>query len=136
MKPIINPWSIYLINVLSGLKYFFITTVVAVICIAAGIAIYFVVIISDYYYDEDDEKTKIKISNIKKYFKKSIIGLIISSILVVATPSKDTMYTMLALDNLTTDNIQAIGKTGKDVIDYVSDQIDKIVNKDDKKDNK
>lgn len=48
--------------------------------------------------------------------------------LVVITPSKDTMYTMLALDNLTTDNIQAIGKTGKDVIDYVSDQIDKIVN--------
>ena len=48
--------------------------------------------------------------------------------LVVIAPSKDTMYTMLALDNLTTDNIQAIGKTGKDVIDYVSDQIDKIVN--------
>lgn len=40
------------------------------------------------------------------------------------------MYTMLALDNLTTDNIQAIGKTGKDVIDYISDQIDKIVNGD------
>lgn len=50
--------------------------------------------------------------------------------LVAITPSKDTMYTMLALDNLTTDNIQAIGKTGKDVIDYISDQIDKIVNGD------
>ena len=61
-------------------------------------------------------------------FQKSIVGLIISALLVVITPSKDTMYTMLALDNLTTDNIQAIGKTGKDVIDYVSDQIDKIVN--------
>lgn len=61
-------------------------------------------------------------------FQKSVVGLIISALLVVITPSKDTMYTMLALDNLTTDNIQAIGKTGKDVIDYVTDQIDKIVN--------
>ena len=74
------------------------------------------------------KNTKIKYYILKKCFKKSVVGLIISALLVVITPSKDTMYTMLALDNLTTDNIQAIGKTGKDVIDYVSDQIDKIVN--------
>lgn len=43
---------------------------------------------------------------------------------------------MLTLDNVTTDNIQAIGKTGKDVVDYITDQIDKIVNKDDEKENK
>lgn len=128
MNPIINPWSIYLINVLSGLKIFFIVTVVAAIFIGIGSAIYFLTVIADPYYDEDDEKDQNKILNIKKCFKKSIVGLIISALLVVITPSKDTMYTMLALDNLTTDNIQAIGKTGKDVIDYVSDQIDKIVN--------
>lgn len=44
------------------------------------------------------------------------------------------MYTMIVLDNVTTDNIQAIGKTGKDVVDYITDQIDKIVN--DKEENK
>lgn len=38
------------------------------------------------------------------------------------------MYTMIVLDNVTTDNIQAIGKTGKDVVDYITDQIDKVVN--------
>ena len=38
------------------------------------------------------------------------------------------MYTMIVLDNITTDNIQAIGKTGKDIIDYITDQIDKVVN--------
>lgn len=43
---------------------------------------------------------------------------------------------MIVLDNVTTDNIQAIGKTGKDVVDYITDQIDKIVNKDDEKENK
>ena len=128
MNPIINPWSIYLINVLSGLKNFFIAEVVVAIFVGIGSAIYFLTVIADPYYDEDDEKDQNKILNIKKCFKKSVVGLIISALLVVITPSKDTMYTMLALDNLTTDNIQAIGKTGKDVIDYVSDQIDKIVN--------
>lgn len=44
------------------------------------------------------------------------------------------MYTMIVLDNVTTDNIQAIGKTGKDVVDYITDQIDKVVN--DKEENK
>lgn len=128
MNPIISPWSIYLINVLSGLKNIFIAAVVAAIFVGIGSAIYFLTVIADPYYDEDDEKDQNKILNIKKCFKKSVVGLIISALLVIIAPSKDTMYTMLALDNLTTDNIQAIGKTGKDVIDYVSDQIDKIVN--------
>lgn len=128
MNPIISPWSIYLINVLSGLKNIFIVAVAAAILVGIGNAIYFLIVIDSPYYNEDNEKDQNKILNIKKCFKKSVIGLIISALLVVITPSKDTMYTMLALDNLTTDNIQAIGKTGKDVIDYVSDQIDKIVN--------
>lgn len=122
MKPIINPWSIYLINVLSGLRDIFMTAVVAAIFVGIVSAIYFLIVIDNPYHDKD------KILNIKKCFKKSVVGLIISALLVVIAPSKDTMYTMLALDNLTTDNIQTIGKTGKDVIDYVSDQIDKIVN--------
>ena len=122
MNPIINPWSIYLINVLSGLKNIFIVAVGAAILVGIVNTIYFLIVIDDPYHDED------KILNIKKCFKKIVVGLIISALLVVITPSKDTMYTMLALDNLTTDNIQAIGKTGKDVIDYVADQIDKIVN--------
>ena len=51
------------------------------------------------------------------------------------TPSKDTVYTMVVLDNVTTGNIQAIGKTGKDVVDYITEQIDKVVNEDDEKEN-
>lgn len=73
---------------------------------------------------------------VKKYLKKSIIWVVVSGLLFAVVPSKDTMYVMLTLDNVTTDNIQAIGKTGKDVVDYIIDQIDKIVNKDDEKENK
>ena len=64
----------------------------------------------------------------KKYLKKSVIWLCVSGLLFTVIPSKDTMYTMIVLDNVTTDNIQAIGKTGKDIIDYITDQINKIVN--------
>lgn len=73
---------------------------------------------------------------VKKYLKKSIIWVVVSGLLFAVVTSKDTMYVMLTLDNVTTDNIQAIGKTGKDVVDYITDQIDKIVNKDDEKENK
>ena len=41
---------------------------------------------------------------------------------------------MMVANEITSDNIQAIGKTGKDVFDYITDQIDKVVN--DKEENK
>ena len=43
---------------------------------------------------------------------------------------------MAIVNEITPDNIQTIGKTGKDVVDYITDQIDKVVNKDDEKENK
>ena len=52
----------------------------------------------------------------------------ISVILTVLTPTTETVYTMMVANELTSDNVQAIGKTGKDVIDYITDQIDKVVN--------
>ena len=43
---------------------------------------------------------------------------------------------MAIVNEITPDNIQTIGKTGKDVVDYITDQIDKIMNEDDEKENK
>ena len=117
MKPIISPWLIYLIDLFDDLRELF------------GIAsILWLLSSMDY---RQDEKP---IVTCKKYLKKSVIWLCVSSLLFTTVPSKDTMYTMLVLDNVTTDNIQAIGKTGKDVVDYITDQIDKVVN--DKEENK
>lgn len=76
-----------------------------------------------------------KDETLKQCLKKSFIWFCISVAIVVMTPSKDTVYTMVVLDNVTTDNIQAIGKTGKDVVDYITEQIDKVVNEDDEKEN-
>ena len=132
MKLIISPWLIYLIDLFDNLKGLLTITLILLGCeIVAILIIWFVCFID--YHDERDDNVIIVC---KKRLKKLIIWLGISGLLFTAIPSKDTMYTMLVLENVTTDNIQTIGKTGKDVVDYITDQIDKVVNKDDEKENK
>lgn len=114
MKPIINPWLIYFASRADALgTLFLIVAIVAfVIC-----------------WIEFDDLTK-------NGFKLFISIGIISVILTVLTPTTETVYTMMVANELTSDNIQAVGKTGKDVVDYITDQIDKIVNDKDEKENK
>lgn len=130
MKPIISPWLIYLINLfddLNGLLY--------VASILLGIVAVSLLII--WFFSSMDHKQDYEpIVACKKNLKKSVIWLCVIGLLFTVTPSKDTMYTMIVLDNVTTDNIQVIGKTGKDVVDYITDQIDKVVNDKDEKENK
>ncbi len=126
MKPIINPWLIYLINLFDNLN-----VLLSAVLFLLGCAVATLLII--WFFNSMDRNDNCIVA-CKKCLKKLIIWLCVSSLLFTAIPSKDTMYTMIVLDNVTTDNIQAIGKTGKDVVDYITDQIDKIVN--DKEENK
>lgn len=130
MKPIISPWLIYLIDLVD--KFQVIINIALVVLGFTIICLGIAWLLFSMDYDQDDSIIVI----CKKYLKKSIIWVVVSGLLFAVVPSKDTMYVMLTLDNVTTDNIQAIGKTGKDVVDYITDQIDKIVNKDDEKENK
>ena len=130
MKPIINPWIVYLIDLLDNLKGVLVVALIIFGCVAVVLGIVWGLFSMDYSQDNDF------IVACKKYLKKSTIWFCISGLLFTVIPSKDTMYTMFVLENVTTDNIQAIGKTGKDVVDYITNQIDKIVNEDDEKENK
>lgn len=120
MKPIINPWLIYLINLFDNLN-----VLLSAVLFLLGCAVATLLII--WFFNSMDRNDNCIVA-CKKCLKKLIIWLCVSSLLFTAIPSKDTMYTMIVLDNVTTDNIQAIGKTGKDVIDYITDQIDKVIN--------
>ena len=133
MKPIISPWLIYLIDLFDCLKGLLNIALILLVCAIVVILIIWFACFIDDYHDERDDNVIIVC---KKRLKKLIIWLGISGLLFTAIPSKDTMYTMLVLENVTTENIQDIGKTGKDVVDYITDQIDKIVNKDYEKENK
>lgn len=121
MKPIISPWLIYFAELADSINMaFLLVTFIAFIIMAFAFIPYM-----------DNKKDE----TLKQCLKKSFIWFCISVAIVVMTPSKDTVYTMVVLDNVTTDNIQAIGKTGKDVVDYITEQIDKVVNEDDEKEN-
>ena len=122
MKPIISPWLIYLIDLFDNLKGLFTIALILFGCAAVVLSIIWFIGSVDYEQDED------LIVTCKKHLKQSVIWLCVSGLLFAVIPSKDTMYKMIVSENVTTDNIQAVGKTGKDVVDYITDQIDKVVN--------
>ena len=123
MKPIISPWLIYFASRADNLTTFF--GVIAVICGSIAVGAFFAGLTG---YNEPFK--------FRKIISKSIIGCVVMTIITIMTPNTETIYTMAVVNEITSDNIQAIGKTGKDVVDYITDQIDKIVNDKDEKENK
>lgn len=121
MKPIVSPWTIYFASRAGSLK---ILAGCILICCIIAICIAFIEGDIDYG----------SVLTHKSFMKKCAIVSVISAVTLVITPSTETIYTMAVVKEITPDNIQAIGKTGKDVIDYITDQIDKVIN--DKEENK
>ena len=115
MKPIISPWLIYFASRADNLTTFF--GVIAGICSIIAIGAFFAGLAG---YDEPFK--------FRKTISKSIIECVVMTIITIMTPNTETIYTMAVVNEITPDNIQTIGKTGKDVVDYITDQIDKIVN--------
>ena len=115
MKPIISPWLIYFASSADNLATFF--GVIAGICSIIAMGAFFAGLAG---YDEPFK--------FRKTISKSIIGCVVMTIITIMTPNTETIYTMAVVNEITPDNIQTIGKTGKDVVDYITDQIDKIVN--------
>ena len=120
MKPIISPWTIYFASRADSLK---ILAGCILICCIIAICIAFIEGDIDYG----------SVLTHKSFMKKCAIVSVISAVTLVITPSTETIYTMAVVNEITPDNIQAVGKTGKDVVDYITDQIAKVVN--DKKEN-
>lgn len=123
MKPIISPWTIYFASRADSLK---ILAGCILICCIIAICIAFIEGDIDYG----------SVLTHKSFMKKCAIVSVISAVTLVITPSTETIYTMAVVNEITPDNIQAVGKTGKDVVDYITDQIDKVVNENDEKENK
>ena len=121
MKPIISLWLIYFASRADSLKI-----LAGCILICCIIAICMAFIEGDIDYGS--------VLTHKSFMKKCAIVSVISAVALAITPSTETIYTMAVVNEITPDNIQAIGKTGKDVVDYITDQIDKVVN--DKEENK
>lgn len=113
MEPIINPWLIYFAGISKNIQ---------LICVLIAICTF---LVAAFHFLDEEKLDKIVI----------IFGIIfmISGISAALMPSKETIYTIAVVDRLTSDNIDQIGKSSEDVVDYIVDKIGQIVNDSDEK---
>lgn len=116
MKPIISPWLIYFASRVDYLKIF-----AGCILACCMVSILIAFIAGDVEYGS--------VLTYKSFMRKCLIASIISSVVLVITPSEKTIYTMAVVNEITPNNIQEVSKTGKDIVDYITNQVDKVVNK-------
>ena len=110
MKPIINPWWIYLAEKSESLSDgFYIVGFLAIIAIVA-------IILKQIY-----NGAEIKVPKLIVFI--AILGISISNLL----PSQKTILTMMTLNQLTENNIKVVGETVEDTIDYIVDKVEKII---------
>ena len=118
MKPIINPWLFYLIDKAEDIT--FPLTLIGIMFWIATIIIYIPA-------SEDEEWAVRFLKNTKLIRILLTIGLIIAMLL----PSKETSYKMLAASMVTPNNIAAVGETAEDIIDYIVESVDTLLEKED-----
>ena len=114
MKPIINPWLFYLVDLLDGLKTLCIIAV-PVLVIVIG---YFTVTIDDLGRGEEKE-----LKSARRTRKIVIIFSILILIVIPFIPSKETCYKMMVASQITDTNIQKAEDVIKDSVDYIFEKI-------------
>lgn len=139
-EPIINPWLFYLADLVSALK---VTLIILSIGLVIGSGLYLVA------WDENREYRSNSEENIKlrktwlKGAKMCLISAIITFIVGMIVPTKETLYAMTISSALTPDTVQLIyDKTGEtatdilngggefieDIVDYGVDKINEMRN--------
>lgn len=117
--PIINPMYLYLIEVLHNLdainQFVFALLVVSVI----GISFMYVI----------DEYARETINENKSRVALVYMAFIVSLLIAVLVPTKDTMYKMLIASYVTTDNIQIVNDAIKtNLQDYLNVLVETVKN--------
>ena len=134
---IVNPVLIYLAGIVEDLDMWLFMLSLLALSIALVCFVYYMFKFETYkcfgggtdtdiVVTNENDKEKRKACN--KEAKRSLTIGIILIILCTLVPNKETIYTIAVFDTLTVENIQSAGETGKEMIDYVVDQIDRIVN--------
>lgn len=121
--PIINPWWLYLYNVIGGihvvLEVFLILGIVGFL----GVGLFLLLAGVDMCGDED------VIVVLKKLFKQLSIALVCIIGAYILVPNQDLMMKMFILDNVTYENLETVGGITKEGFDYVMESIDELINK-------
>lgn len=108
--PIINPLWIYLIDVAGELDILSILAVaICLVIVLVSIGMY-----------SDGYKDWLEIG------KKALLFGVISLIMLIFTPSEDTMYKMLVTNYVTPQNIEVTGETITDAVDYIFEKVEQL----------
>ena len=125
MEPIVNPWLIYFASIVEQLRTFFnaITYIVVVLDIIIVMGTF---VESDdaiaVFYNREEKK-------IKPFIKLLIVLTIISPLLVIFIPSKETVIAMYIANMVTPDNLNIANEVFKSNLKDYADIISKALNK-------
>ena len=119
MKPIINPLWFYLANIVENFGGLLL--VIAGFSGAIFTGLLFCGMIGCF---EIDEKYA-------KILKRLLITCIITSVLTNLCPTKDTCYQMMTATMITPNNITAVGDAATDVVDYIIESVDTLLDAED-----
>lgn len=119
MKPIVNPWIFYWLNVVNCLN-----TLSWIGLIGGCVALFGVCMAISVMYDcscrEEDEKA---IANLKKWPKRIIVLIGISLIVCIFVPDKEVLEQMVISSYITPANIETGKEEVKEMIDYIFEKI-------------
>lgn len=119
MNPIINPWIFYLLEKANFIKE------VSFYVLITFVTIWAVSFISEGEHCNDRDNTKYE--RAQKNKKTSIKCIIISLIILLITPSSSTIQKMMIAQNVTPNNLRAVGETVEYSIDYIFEKINEVV---------
>lgn len=112
MKPIINPWLFYLVDVIDSFRF---TIFLLLILFTLIFGVHAII-------ENNNEEDEVKaIKAIKKMSIVVTLGLTISAFI----PSKKTCYKMMIASQVTDNNIQKAEDVIKDSVDYIFEKINK-----------
>lgn len=120
MNTIIPTWIFYAISVAEHLKGVLIILFVFFLIFSIILAARVLIMISDNYKDENEFLT------IKGFFKKCATITLAAIILNSFIPSEKTMYTMIANNFITHDNVENFKGDAKELTDYVFEKIEDL----------
>ncbi len=120
MEPIINPWVFYLMDIVDSWELIF--EFMGVLGCLLFVGFFIAEKVKEYCEYAQSEIEMLK--SIRKFLMKLSIPLLILGILL---PTSSTIYKMIVAKNVTPNNIQIVGDTVEDGIDYIFDKINEVV---------
>lgn len=116
MNPIVSPLWFYLIGVVTNLKIFLesVGWILLLLCI---FTIFFFVL------DKSIEEGFKTLKTLRKFIFLGLLCLFFN----YAIPAETTCYQMIAASMITPNNIEAVGTVTENVVDYIIDSADKLL---------